>query len=921
MPAAHSPTLRALFDVCASLAPAERRAYLDANDIDAALRERLERLLSADARDDDPFAGGAPAAARAIGAVEAPVLPAGSRIGSFEIVETLGEGGSSTVFRARRDSEGVRQHVALKILHRTLYSIDARRQFLRERVALAQLTHPGIARLIEGGVSEQGVAYIALELVEGEPITDHARRHRLGLDERLALFAQVCRAVEAAHRALIVHRDLKPSNVFVAGDGNVKLLDFGIAKLLHVDDVEQTCMPMLTPAYAAPEQHANGLVTTATDVYALGILLGELLTGHRRGGDDGRAPSAQIETRDDGSLPGTAEQTRRALRGDLDNIILKATAAAPEQRYASAGAFADDIERLQSGKPVRAHPPSRWYRTRKFLRRHRTGVAFGGVLAATILAALGITLWQARVTRLEQRRGDAMRDFMVGAFVEAEPGAPRDGPPRITEVAEKAIARARDDADMDDGVRVELLDELGAMLRHQGRLQVARDTLQWNYDRARAAFGDDAPLTIAAGYELAQSLESVGELDAARSIGDRLLARTSSGDDVRRELLQLSSLLATRRHDKARGVADANAAVALAREEKDRPHLAETLSYLSAAQLDAGDVQGAIATSEQQLALREQQYGAKHLSVATAHATLSRAYRRAGRLEAAQQHILAALDIDKAVLPPDDWRIAHHLNALVVLRAEQRDFDAALAAARETLRIDRIAYGDDHARVQFDLATIGTIALKAEAYADALPPLREWTQRNGDPSKKASADAAGTRIDYAIALAHNGERDAATEEVRRAMSTLESATDGAAGDRAEAWAKLATFQFDSGTMAQALAALDQVDANLAATASPDRATQEQAAILRARACLQLGRPADARAALDRVSTQAFVDAVARAEVPLLSAEAALQLHDRDAASRFAALGDAGLAALRHPPARLPRLASDLQRDLAAPARK
>ncbi len=911
MPPTHTLTLRALFDACSGLSSADRRAYLDTYDVDVALRERLERLLQADSRDDEFFAGGAPAAARAIGSVESPAFPVGSRIGPFQIVDTLGEGGSSTVFRACRDSEGVRQVVALKILHRTLYSADARRQFLRERLALAQLTHPGIARLIEGGVSDQGVAYIALELVEGAPITDHARIHRLGLDERLVLFTQVCRAVESAHRALIVHRDLKPSNVFVTGDGSVKLLDFGIAKLLHVDDVEHTCIPMLTPAYAAPEQHANGLITTATDVYALGILLGELLTGHRRGSDDSLAPSAHVEARGDGSLPGTVEQTRRALRGDLDNIVLKATAAAPERRYASAGAFADDIERLRDGEPVRAHPPSRWYRAQKFLRRHRVGVAFGTALAATVLAALGVLLWQAREMRQEQRRADAMRDFMVGAFVEAEPGAPRDGPPRITEVAEKAIARARDDADMDERVRVELLDELGAMLRHQGRLQAARDTLQWNYERARGAFGDDAPLSVSAGYELGQSLESLGEIEAARTLCDRLLSYASD-PDLRRELLQLSALLATRSHDKVRSIADANAAVDLARKEPNAPHLAEALSYLSSAQLDAGNVQDAIATSRQQLALRKRQYGSGHPSVATAHATLSRAYRRAGDLDAAQRHILAALDIDKAVLHPEDWRVSRHLNALVVLRLEQRDFDAALASAREALRIDRVAYGDEHARVLDDLAKIGSVALKAEDYASALPPLREWAQR----AKNATgAAAAGTRIDYAIAIAHQGQRDAGMAELRRAVAMLESGPGGPTPDRAESYAKLAAFQLESGAVTDASVTLDALDACLAAAAPPDRPSLERAITLRARVLLQQGRAADARTLLDRASSQAFVDAVARTEAPLLSAQAALQARDFDAARRFATLGDANLAALPHPPSRLPRLASDLRRDL------
>src|ERR1700760_4588483 len=222
-----SPTLRDLFDACIDLPTAERASYLLAHCREAAMPPHIERLLQADASDDRLFAGGAQAAANVIGETESNVrLPAGSRAGPFELARMLGEGGSATVFLAQRESDGVRQQVALKILSRGLYSVDAQRQFRRERTALTQLTHPGIARLIEGGVTENGVAYIALEYVDGVPITRFVREGRLGMRERLALFVQVCRAVEAAHRALIVHRDLKPSNVLVTAEGNVKLLDF-----------------------------------------------------------------------------------------------------------------------------------------------------------------------------------------------------------------------------------------------------------------------------------------------------------------------------------------------------------------------------------------------------------------------------------------------------------------------------------------------------------------------------------------------------------------------------------------------------------------------------------------------------------------------------------------------------------------------
>jgi len=428
-------TLRGLFEEALALDPAARGAFLDRHCPDPALRARIERMLAADTAGDHAVLDqGAEAIARVIGDADfAQGLPAGSRIGPFELIEVIGEGGSSTVFRAARTIDGVRQIVALKLLRRGLYSSDAQRQFRRERRALAELNHPGIARLIEGGVAESGLAYIALDLVEGVPITDYAREHRFDLRLRLKLFLQVCRAVEAAHRALIVHRDLKPSNVLVTSEGIVKLLDFGIAKLLDADDDEttRTRLPAFTPAYAAPEQREGGLVTTATDVYALGVLLGELVTGQRLHGGSGRTPSSEISGESaDGVLPAGPAATRRQLRGDLDNIVLKAIDPEAERRYASAGEFAHDIERLLDGRPVAAHPPSRWYRARKFVARHRGGVATAVAFALAIMAAFGLALWQADVARQQRniardaaeraeshaRRAQAVQDFLGDLF-------------------------------------------------------------------------------------------------------------------------------------------------------------------------------------------------------------------------------------------------------------------------------------------------------------------------------------------------------------------------------------------------------------------------------------------------------------------------------------------------------------------------
>lgn len=410
--------LRELFAVAAELNERERAAWIDANVTDADERVALERLLSVDLGEGGYLDIPADEHAARMAADEPLRVEGliGQRIGMFRLTRLLGKGGMAVVFLGEREDADFHQKAAVKLLRRGLYSEVEQRLFRRERQLLATLEHPNIAHLIDGGVTAAGIPYLVLEYVDGDPLTQHAADRRLDVRQRLDLFLIVCRAVEAAHRALIVHRDIKPSNILVANDGTVKLLDFGIAKLLE-DDVENPTIGVFTPDYAAPEQIADAPVTTATDVYALGVLLHELLLGIRPQRGSMRRPSSlagavaskHITVPKPALLP-------RALRGDLDTIVLKCLAVEPEQRYASAGALADDIQRHLAGKPVEAHPPSNWYRARKFVQRHRGSVAITVALALAIIAALGIALWQADVARHEAQRANMVRDFVEDIF-------------------------------------------------------------------------------------------------------------------------------------------------------------------------------------------------------------------------------------------------------------------------------------------------------------------------------------------------------------------------------------------------------------------------------------------------------------------------------------------------------------------------
>jgi serine/threonine-protein kinase len=466
-------SLRELFEQALAVPAPQRARWLDEHCPDPDRRTALERMLAADATDDELLASGdAASTARAIGETEMPIaLPPGSRIGSFELVEVLGEGGSSTVFHAFRVTEGVRQDAAIKLLTRGLYTPEAQRQFRREREALARLQHPGIARLIEGGVTEHGMAYIALELVDGMPITRYAREHGLSESRRLELFVQVCRAVEAAHRALIVHRDLKPSNVLVTAEGDVKLLDFGIAKLLDndSDEVTRTLHMALTPAYAAPEQFGKGPLTTATDVYALGVLLHELLTGER----SDTQPRTPWTARGVVALHAAAKPKPK-LRGDLANVVAKASAPEPEHRYGSAGTLADDVERYLAREPVLAHPPSRWYRAGKFVARHRGGVAITALFLLAILVSWSVALWQAKVAREQAARANMVRDFVESLFAPLRYGAAKSRQPSLGELLAHGVAKLDKSPRLGVGECVDLLAMFSRLYENLGDLPQSR---------------------------------------------------------------------------------------------------------------------------------------------------------------------------------------------------------------------------------------------------------------------------------------------------------------------------------------------------------------------------------------------------------------------------------------------------------------
>ncbi len=538
--------LRSIFDSVVELPTHERAAWLEQHVANAEDRAAVLDLLQAD--DTGRGVLDTPAGELAYRMKDdGPALEnlVGQNIGAFRLVRLLGKGGMAAVFLGERQGDDFQQQVAIKLLRRGLYSELEQRLFLRERQVLANLSHPNIARLFDGDVTEAGIPFLVMEYIDGEPITRYANAHQLDVRQRLALLLTVLRAVDVAHRSLVVHRDLKPSNIMVDTEGHVKLIDFGIAKLLE-DDVDHATVGVYTPDYAAPEQITGQPITTATDVYSLGVVMHELLLGLRPQGQPQRRPSVlaaelALAGKDEVKAALPMRAMKPVLQGDLDNIVLKALSTEADRRYPSAGAFADDIQRYLDRQPVSAHPPSSWYRARKFMVRHKGGVLTSAVFVLAIVAAMTMAMWQANVAHREAIRADAqaqraisVRDFLVSVFEAAQPDVPRDKRPGVEELVQEAADRALANTTMTPAMRLDLLLTLAQVTQSIGDAERAHALL----DRVDA---DLAARTDANDDEAVQSLRARSIRASAWMNQGKPVQAQSALEPVRKQLASRSS--------------------------------------------------------------------------------------------------------------------------------------------------------------------------------------------------------------------------------------------------------------------------------------------------------------------------------------------------------------------------------------------
>ena len=695
-------TLRRLLDQALDLPAAERTAWLEGlSDEFAAYRPRLGSLL---ANADRPTAH---AVLNTLPKVETaqfaprPGEPAADithPVGPYRLLRELGSGGMASVWLAERTDMLQGRQVALKLPHGAWRRAGLAERLQREREILATLEHPHIARLYDAGVANDGQPYLALEYVQGEPIDAHCRRLQLGVAQRLRVFLQVVAAVAHAHARLVVHRDLKPSNILVTEDGQVKLLDFGIAKLLDQGLADETALTQqagraFTPEYAAPEQFQGLPLTTAADVYALGVVLFELLADTRPYTLKRESRAALEEAILMADVPRPSDVApvvvRRDLRGDLDTIVLKAMKKVPAERYATAEALAEDIQRHLDHLPVQAQPDRLAYRMRKFAVRHRVSVAVSSVLAAAILGGAGLALWQARVAVAERERAEDVRHFIESIFEDTDPYGPSDGPMSVVQLLKRA--RQRLDSDLTDrpAVRAVLLHMIGGSLKNRNEPELAAQTLDEAVALSRASFGETGLETLKVRVSRLGIYRFAGKHAEIRQELDALLPilRVTKGANTQLvKALMMQAHLALDTGRPADAVQAASESVTVARSlPSDRDgYISDASALLALTYVFNGEALKArdAAAESLRLALKFHADDPLHPDVTSARVALGRALGQLGELRPAIEQLETAARNATQRMGPDAIEVAFFNHNLVPRLMQVGELPRALEVAQ-----------------------------------------------------------------------------------------------------------------------------------------------------------------------------------------------------------------------------------------------
>lgn len=760
-----------LFESALDLDPGERIAFVDREcGDDAELRALVLRLLANTETEDSWLAPGDGLSATALeslggGPGDESDLE-GKTVDRYRVLQEIGRGGMAVVYLAERADGHFEQQVALKLIKRGVDTDEVVRRFERERQILARIRHPSIARLLDGGTTEQGRPFFAMERVEGEPIDRYCDGQRLSIDERLKLFLDVARAISHAHRNLVVHRDIKPSNILVTPAGEVKLLDFGIARLLqpHATDprLTRTRERLLTPAFASPEQIRGAPVTTASDVYQLGVLLYLLLTGHsphRAAQDDVDALAVAIVEQPP-TMPSTAVRTtgsrtgvevspetvgrhrgtspaalRRELAGDLDNIVLMALRKEPERRYASVELLIEDIERYLGGHPVSARPDTLSYRTTKFVKRHKLAVGLAASVVV-LLAALAVTMTvQAGRTARERDRAnreaaasEQVSEFLVDLFQVSDPGRAKGETVTAREILETGAERIGDELGSQPAVRAKLMDTMGRVYQNLGLFDSAQPLLEGALELRRETLGPASPDVAKSLNHVAWLLENRGDYDAAEPLYREALAtmRTLHGEEHEHVADSLNNLALLLYRKGAFDEAEPLHRQALDMRRRlldgDDPRIADSLSNLALLLGQRGDQDEAERLHREALELRRTALGEIHPHVATSLDNLGRVKFAKGEHAEAESLFNEGLAMRRKLYGDAHPEVAQSLNNLASVRFATGDLEGAEEMFRDLVAVDRELLGTDHPDYANGVNNLAFI-LVAQGKSEAAEPL------------------------------------------------------------------------------------------------------------------------------------------------------------------------------------------------------
>lgn len=729
--------LQRILDDVLDLPVGERAAFMERHCPDPEARQQLQRLVDAaesvlTAFDKPPLR---------LTSSRGPVDP--EKLGAYRLMDRLGRGGMGTVFVARRDDDVHHRPVAIKLMQVGLESDELMRRFRREREILAHLEHPNIARLLDGGTSEDGRPFLVMELVEGGVMVDqYCREHALDIPARLRLFQKVCAAVHFAHQQLVVHRDLKPGNILVTPEGEPKLLDFGIAKLLSTEDFPLTVVTTapgrspMTPSWASPEQMRGERISTASDIYSLGILLYRLLCDQHPYRLDGcnyaeavrivceqepLAPSVQALNTT--TLGDDAKPLARQLYGDLDDIVLKALRKDARTRYSSAEELAKDIERHLTGLPVEARKGTFTYRASKFVRRHRVGVASGVTALVLLLGFIAALLVQQKAVIAQRDLYEATAQYLIGIFEKANPKEALEMDLSARDLLERGVEDLEEQLSGQPEVQAEMHTVIGSSFHGLGQLERARQQLQSSLALRRELYGDKDPKIADSLQRLSQVESDSGRYEEAEDYSRRALEiRRAIYDPPHPELTDSMFRLAwilERRGDYGQATVHYRQALEAARQLDEPELLAEILTDFAILQRLNAEQEESEQLLDEALTIRRRIFGDYHALTIDTRNSLALLYEDQGRFELAEKSFREALEAARQIYDDPHNTLASLTANLASTLSQRGEYEAAEGLYKEALDIYHRFYDGPHPNTATHLGRLAFLYQRMDRHEEA----------------------------------------------------------------------------------------------------------------------------------------------------------------------------------------------------------